>query len=392
MRAGRFGPYVNRGKVNATLPKSMTAEDVTLEDAIELIEEKGGPPKKKAPAKKAPAKKAAKPKKAIADSDETPFEDAKPVKAAAKKAPAKKAAAKKAARGRSPRKQPRHRDRSRAIQATRGSDRAAALLAMRTRLHRAHGGILVQAISLEKSSARPRPGHRATLAIKTAPQPTREDILAFIAREREAAGPRKIGMREIARAFGIKGDDRVALKRMLATLADEGAIEKRGKRVNRKGALPPVTLVDIIGRDRDGELDRRAGRMGRGRARPAPRASSSSRRAAPGRGEPLPGVGDRALVRAEPDRDAGPGEPPYVGRVVKLLSRARHRVLGVLRDRAERRRPHRADRQEAGGPRTRRRRGRYWRRPGRRSRLASISSARRASARRAPGCARRSAP
>lgn len=47
-------------------------------------------------------------------------------------------------------------------------------------------------------------------------------------------------------------------------------------------------------------------------------------------GEPLPGVGDRALVRAEPDRDAGPGEPPYVGRVVKLLSRARHRVLGVL--------------------------------------------------------------
>ena len=48
-------------------------------------------------------------------------------------------------------------------------------------------------------------------------------------------------------------------------------------------------------------------------------------------GEPLPGVGDRALVRAEPDRDAGSGEPPYVGRVIKLLSRARHRVLGVLR-------------------------------------------------------------
>ena len=38
-----------------------------------------------------------------------------------------------------------------------------------------------------------------------------------------------------------------------------------------------------------------------------------------------------ALVRAEPDRDAGPTEPPYVGRVIKLLSRARHRVLGVLR-------------------------------------------------------------
>ncbi|WP_424362833.1 type I DNA topoisomerase [Methylocystis parvus] len=94
VRAGRFGPYVNLGKVNATLPKSMSAEDVTLEDAIKLIDEKGGAPKKKAPAKKAPAKA----KKAIEDSDETPFADGKPVKkAATKKAPAKKAAAKKAA-------------------------------------------------------------------------------------------------------------------------------------------------------------------------------------------------------------------------------------------------------------------------------------------------------
>jgi len=90
VRAGRFGHYVNLGKVNATLPKSMSAEDVTLEDAIRLIEEKGGAPKKKAPAKKA----AAKAKKVIEDSDETPFDDAKPAKktAATKKAPAKKAA------------------------------------------------------------------------------------------------------------------------------------------------------------------------------------------------------------------------------------------------------------------------------------------------------------
>jgi DNA topoisomerase-1 len=95
VRAGRFGPYVNLGKVNATLPKSMSAEDVTLEDAIKLIEEKGGAPKKKAPAKKAPARKTAA-KKVIADSDETPFDDAKPVTAATKKAPVKKAAAKKA--------------------------------------------------------------------------------------------------------------------------------------------------------------------------------------------------------------------------------------------------------------------------------------------------------
>ncbi len=105
VREGRFGPYVNLGKVNATLPKGMTVDEVTLEEAIRLIEEKGGPVKKKSAGKKAPAKKApakaaaktvAKPKKAIVDSDETPFDDAKPVKkaAAVKKAPAKKAAGK----------------------------------------------------------------------------------------------------------------------------------------------------------------------------------------------------------------------------------------------------------------------------------------------------------
>ena len=79
----------------------MTIDEVNLDEAIRLIEEKGGPVKKKAPAKKATAAKTtAKPKKAIADSDETPFDDAKPVKKAAattKKAPAKKAAAKKVA-------------------------------------------------------------------------------------------------------------------------------------------------------------------------------------------------------------------------------------------------------------------------------------------------------
>ena len=106
VRAGRFGPYVNLGKINATLPKSMSAEDVTLEDAIKLIDDKGGPPKKKTAAKKAPAKKtAAKAKKTIDDSDETPFGDSAPVKkAATKKAPAKKAATKKATAKKTPAK------------------------------------------------------------------------------------------------------------------------------------------------------------------------------------------------------------------------------------------------------------------------------------------------
>lgn len=80
VRAGRYGPYVNQGKVNATIPKDVKPEDVTLEQAVEWIAARAaatGTKVKKAPAKKAAAKKPA--AKATAAK-----------KPAAKKAPAKK--------------------------------------------------------------------------------------------------------------------------------------------------------------------------------------------------------------------------------------------------------------------------------------------------------------
>jgi len=86
VREGKYGPYVNQGKVNATLPKTVVPAEVTLEQALELIKARAEvtgakKPARKAAAKKAPAKKAA---------------AAKAEKPAAKKAPAKKPAAKKA--------------------------------------------------------------------------------------------------------------------------------------------------------------------------------------------------------------------------------------------------------------------------------------------------------
>ena len=62
-----------------------------------------------------------------------------------------------------------------------------------------------------------------------APLPSKADILAFIAREREAAGgvPVKIGKREVSRAFGIKGADRIGLKALLKDLESDGAVERR---------------------------------------------------------------------------------------------------------------------------------------------------------------------
>lgn len=94
VRAGRYGPYVNQGKVNATIPKDVAPEAVTLDQAVEWITARAavtGTKVKKAPAKKAATKKPAAKKattKAAASDEEKP---------ATKKAPAKKPAAKKAA-------------------------------------------------------------------------------------------------------------------------------------------------------------------------------------------------------------------------------------------------------------------------------------------------------
>ena len=66
---GRYGPYVRHGKVNATLPKDVSHENLTLQEGLALLAErvaKGPSPKKTATRKKAttPKKSAAKKKTA----------------------------------------------------------------------------------------------------------------------------------------------------------------------------------------------------------------------------------------------------------------------------------------------------------------------------------------
>jgi DNA topoisomerase-1 len=98
LMAGRFGPYVTDGTTNATLPKAKDPGELTLEEAIVLIDERAA--KGPAKGKKKPAAKKAAPKKAAAkaDGEEKPVKKAAAKKPAAKKPAVKKApAAKKAA-------------------------------------------------------------------------------------------------------------------------------------------------------------------------------------------------------------------------------------------------------------------------------------------------------
>ncbi len=164
------------------------------------------------------------------------------------------------------------------------------------------------------------PQHRRPRA---ATLPSKADLLAFI-----ATRSGKVGTREVARAFGLKNAGRADLKRLLRELADEGRLEHRRKKLHRPGTLPPVTLADITGRDGDGELiaiptewDEEA------HGAPPKIRVHIPRRARPGESA---GVGDRALLRIEEIAEDDDGVR-HSGRVVKVLDRAKARVLGIFR-------------------------------------------------------------
>ncbi|MCC5777619.1 ribonuclease R [Nitratireductor sp. B36] len=151
--------------------------------------------------------------------------------------------------------------------------------------------------------------------------PDRDAVLRFI-----KDNPDRTSKRDIAKAFGLKGGDRIWLKDILRELQDEGLLKKTRKRLLRPGALPHVVVLDVFSRDASGAL----------LARPAEREDQDE-----GEG-PLPlveirtqkggkaaGIGDRVLARVFPTEN-GEG-PAYTGRVMKVFEKRRQSILGVIR-------------------------------------------------------------
>jgi ribonuclease R len=152
--------------------------------------------------------------------------------------------------------------------------------------------------------------------------PDRTAIVAFI-----RANPGKVGTGEIAREFGLKNADRAELKRILRDLADEGTINKRGKKIHEPATLPVTVIADISGRDTDGELLATPTEWDEVESGEPPKIRIHiPRRPQPGTAA---GVGDRALLRVEKSEDnAGAA---YRGRVIKVIDHAKTRVLGIFR-------------------------------------------------------------
>ena len=147
-----------------------------------------------------------------------------------------------------------------------------------------------------------------------APLPTREQLLDFI---RDSDRP--VGVREAARAFGLKGSQRRELAALLDALAEDGLIEgRKGRRRSSEDGLPPVAVVEIAEIDEDGELIARPANW-RDNGAP-PRIYMAPEK----RGLSAAGIGDRMLARLTPADDGA-----YTASVIRRLSSEPGRIVGI---------------------------------------------------------------
>ena len=149
--------------------------------------------------------------------------------------------------------------------------------------------------------------------------PTREQLLAFIAEH-----PGQAGKREIARHFGITGAARIPLKALIKDLAAEGVVESKHRKLKRPTNLPEVSVLEITGRDADGELVAQPVEWPPANDE-APRIVLSEARRDPRGKTPAAGVGDRVLARLSR------AEAGLTARIIKVLEKKPLAVLGVVR-------------------------------------------------------------
>jgi ribonuclease R len=144
--------------------------------------------------------------------------------------------------------------------------------------------------------------------------PSRKQILDFIASSDQPAGKR-----EIARAFGLRGNDKIALKKLLNDMGDEGLIEtSRGRAFHQVGGIPKVTVLKVVEADEDGNIWAKPEHWEADTQPPKLRVIERERRGALG-------IGDRVLARTE---ERGKG---HVAHPLKKLAKTQELVLGVLR-------------------------------------------------------------
>ncbi|GAB5436102.1 ribonuclease R [Falsiruegeria mediterranea] len=150
--------------------------------------------------------------------------------------------------------------------------------------------------------------------------PTKEEILDWI-----SANPTLTSKRDIAKAFGIKGSDRIDLKRLLKELEAEGHLEKRKRSYSDPDRLPPVSVLQVKAPDENGDLFAKPMEWHGEGVEPVvlviPRAS-----------DPALGEGDRILARLTVVHEE---DHNYEARLIRRIGANPKRILGVFRKRSE---------------------------------------------------------
>lgn len=150
--------------------------------------------------------------------------------------------------------------------------------------------------------------------------PSKDQILEWI-----SENPTQTSKRDIAKAFGIKGADRIDLKRMLKELEAEGHLQKRRKTYRDPDKLPPVSVLKVLEPTPDGDLFAQPlewhGEGAEPRVLVITRAS-----------DPALGAGDRILGRLT---EVEAEDHAYEARLIRKIGSNPIRILGVFAKRSE---------------------------------------------------------
>lgn len=156
--------------------------------------------------------------------------------------------------------------------------------------------------------------------------PSRDDILEYV-----RSAQSKVGKREIARAFGVRGAERVELNRLLAHLTEDGTLSGNRKSFRKTGSLPAVTVLEVTGRDNDGDLIAKPAVWEDEGERPQVLLPAGQARGPRADLEAEIGIGDRVLARITELQEVDVAGYRFEAAPIKRLPREKRRLLGVFR-------------------------------------------------------------
>ena len=150
--------------------------------------------------------------------------------------------------------------------------------------------------------------------------PSRQQVLDWI-----SDNPDLTSKRDISKAFDVKGQAKIELKRLLKDMEAEGLLTRRRRSYRDPGSLPPVTVLRVMREDASGDLW----------ATPAEWDSEDEPPRVlfiPKAGEPALAEGDRILGRLAPVEGQ---DHAYTARLIRKIGVASHRIVGIFRKSAE---------------------------------------------------------